>query len=87
MKVKDRNSDEENDDAEEIELGDMEEEAPSRGTRARSKKSDSAITHDKKDKPMSAFEREKAELEAAPVIPDSEISPAAFIFALTEEER
>lgn len=46
----------------------------------------SKITHDKKDKPMSTFEREKAELEATPAIPDSEVSPAAFIFAATNEE-
>jgi len=84
MKVKDRLSDEE-----EVDLEEEENDSKSqrRANPKTSKKSDSAITHDKKDKPMSKYEREKAELEAAPVIPDSEISPAAFIFAQTEEER
>ena len=36
---------------------------------------------------MSQYEKEKAELEAAPTISRHEISPAAFIFAQTEEER
>ena len=43
--------------------------------------------YDKKDKPLSNYEMEKAELETAPVIPRSEMSPAAFIFAQTEEEQ
>ena len=47
----------------------------------------SKITHDKKGRELSQYEREKAELEAAPVMPDSEISPAAFIFATTTEEQ
>ena len=42
---------------------------------------------DKKDRPLSEWEREKADLESAEVIPDSEISPAAFIFTATEEEQ
>jgi len=42
--------------------------------------------YDKKGRELSQFEKERAELEAAPVMPDSEISPAAFIFATTNEE-
>lgn len=41
---------------------------------------------DKKGRALSKYEQEVADLESAPVIPDSEISPAAFIFAPTEEE-
>lgn len=41
---------------------------------------------DKKGRVLSKFEQEVADLESAPVIPDSEISPAAFIFTPTEEE-
>ena len=48
---------------------------------------DTAVTHDKKDRELSKYEQEKLELENAPVIPDHEISPAAFIFNQTEEER
>ena len=47
----------------------------------------SQVTHDKKDRPMSQYEIEKAELESAQVIPDSEVSPAAFIFSPTDEEQ
>lgn len=46
-----------------------------------------AQAYDKKDKPLSKYEMDKAELETAPVIPRSEMSPAAFIFAQTEEEQ
>lgn len=48
---------------------------------------DTAVTHDKKDRELTQYEQEKLELENAPVIPDSEISPAAFIFNQTEEEK
>jgi len=43
--------------------------------------------YDKKDKPLSKYEMDTAELEHAPVIPRSQMSPAAFIFAQTEEEQ
>jgi hypothetical protein len=36
---------------------------------------------------LSQYEKEMAELEAAPTISRHEISPAAFIFAQTDEER
>ena len=49
--------------------------------------SSSQMTHDKKDRPMSQYEIEKAELDRAQVIPDSEVSPAAFIFSPTDEEQ
>jgi hypothetical protein len=35
---------------------------------------------------MTQRQQEVFDLEAAPVIPDSEVSPAAFIFTPTEEE-
>ena len=49
--------------------------------------SDSAVTHDKKDRPLTQHEIESAELENTPVISRSEVSPAAFVFAPTEEEK
>ena len=49
--------------------------------------SSTQMTHDKKDRPMSQYEIEKAELDRAQVIPDSEVSPAAFIFSPTDEEQ
>ena len=42
---------------------------------------------DKKDRPLSKYEMDKADLESAPVISRSEMSPAAFIFAPSEEEQ
>ena len=42
---------------------------------------------DKKDRPLTQWEKEKAELDRAPVMPQSEMSPAAFIFATTDEEQ
>lgn len=48
---------------------------------------ESALVCDKKDRPLSQYEIEKADLESAPVIPRSEHSPATFIFAQTDEEK
>ena len=42
---------------------------------------------DKKDKPLSKYEMDKADLESAPCISRAEMSPAAFIFAPSEEEQ
>jgi hypothetical protein len=42
---------------------------------------------DKKGKKMTQYEKDVADLESAEVIPDSEVSPAAFIFQQTEEEQ
>jgi hypothetical protein len=42
---------------------------------------------DKKGNKLTPYQQEIADLENAPVIPDSEISPAAFIFSQTEEEQ
>jgi len=36
---------------------------------------------------LSQYEKDVADLESAEVIPDSEVSPAAFIFQQTEEEQ
>ena len=41
---------------------------------------------DKKGNVLSQYEREKAELDAAPMIRRHEYSPAAFIFQPSEEE-
>ena len=48
---------------------------------------ESALSCDKKDRPLSKYEIDKADLESAPVIPRSEHSPATFIFAQTNEEK
>lgn len=50
------------------------------------KKSGRQQAFDKKDKPLSKYEMDQADLESAPVISRAEMSPAAFIFAPTEEE-
>lgn len=42
--------------------------------------------YDKKDKPLTKYEMDKADLESSPVISRAEMSPAAFIFAPSEEE-
>lgn len=41
---------------------------------------------DKKGNKLTKRQQEQFDLESAEVIPDSEISPAAFIFTPTEEE-
>ena len=46
----------------------------------------SGETADKKDQPLSQFEKDKAELESAQCISRHEYSPAAFIFSPTQEE-
>lgn len=42
---------------------------------------------DKKGNKMTQYEKDVADLESAEVIPDSEVSPAAFVFQQTEEEQ
>ena len=42
---------------------------------------------DKKDRPLTDYQVKKNELADTPAIPDSECSPAAFIFAQTDEEK